>query len=174
MKRAWWLIGGAFLVVLVVAAIQYHRIDDTRKPISERIDQPAGESVADRQDTSSDKSTQGARSDDSTEAVPLDNPIQDARVREIAGPAASLALTPEQREKIRGQIAGPREARVDTSEFKPTLGTTVPQHVWLHRLPAELADIIGGYHGSDYLIVRDQLVIVDPNVRRIVAVVPGV
>ncbi len=178
MKSGWkWLIGGAFAVVLVVAAMEYQRIDGTTKPISERIDQPVGASLAGRPDTSSDNSTSGkstedARPDDvSTKAVRLDNP-SDARA--IIGTAAPLALTAEQREKIRGQVAGPRETRVDTSEFTPTIGTTVPQHVLLHRLPAELADIIGGYHGSDYLIVRDRLVIVDPNVRRIVAVVPGV
>jgi uncharacterized protein DUF1236 len=174
MKRAWWLIGGAFVVGLAVAATQYHRIDDANKPIGERIDQPAGGRLAGRQDTSSDKSTEDARPDNSTKAARLNEPSEDARAREIAGPTAPLALTTEQRDKIRGQVAGPREARVDTSEFKPTLGTIVPPHVLLHHLPAELADIMGGYHGSDYLIVRDQLVIVDPNVRRIVAVVPGV
>jgi uncharacterized protein DUF1236 len=176
MKRARdWLIGGAFVVVLVVAATQYHEINDTKKPIGERIDQQAGVSLPGRQEASSDKSTDGARADDnSVKAARLDKPSEDPRTREITGPAAALAPTPEQREKIRGQVAGPRESRVDTSEFTPTLGNIVPLHVLLHRLPAEIADIMGGYHGSDYLIVRDQLVIVDPNARRIVAVVPGV
>jgi Protein of unknown function (DUF1236) len=168
MRRAWeWLIGGAFVVVLVVMAVKYHWIGDTNKPITERIDQPAGESPF----TSPDKSTDGARPDS---AAGREEPSVDTPARQIAGPAAASALTPEQREKIRGQIAGPRESRVDTSEFTPTIGTTVPAHVLLHRLPTELADIMGGYHGSDYLIVLDKLVIVDPNVRRIVAVVPGV
>jgi hypothetical protein len=171
MKR--WLIGGAFVVVLAVAAIWYQPIDNTNKPIDERIDPPAGENLAGDQNQSSDKASEDVQADNPVKTARLDKPSDEPRVRESAGPAPP-ALTPEQREKIRGQVAGPRLSRVDTSEFTPTLGTVVPAHVLLHRLPAELADVIGGYHGSYYLIVRDQLVIVDPNVRRIVAVVPGV
>jgi hypothetical protein len=34
--------------------------------------------------------------------------------------------------------------------------------------------VIGGYQGDDYLLVGDQLVIVDPSARRVVAIVPGI
>jgi hypothetical protein len=34
--------------------------------------------------------------------------------------------------------------------------------------------VIGGYQGDDYVLVGDQLVIVDPNPRRVVAIVPNV
>jgi hypothetical protein len=37
----------------------------------------------------------------------------------------------------------------------------------------EMADTLGGYHGSQFLIVRDQVVIVD-EARRIVAIIPNV
>jgi Protein of unknown function (DUF1236) len=170
MKRAWWLIGGAFVVVVLVAAIQYQRTD-TPQPIGERIDQPASESLA----APPAKPSEDVQPDTSTTAARLDEPSDEARApaQEITDPAPA-ALTPEQREQIRGRIAGPRETRVDTSEFRPTIGTIVPAHVLLHRLPTELADIMGGYHGSYYLIVIDRLVIVDPKVRRIVAVFPGV
>jgi hypothetical protein len=173
LNRAWtWLIGGLFVAVLVVAVVQYR----TPKPIGERIDQQTDERPTSRPDTSVEKSTEDARPDNASKAARLDIPSEDTQVRETTGVAQPPppGLTSEQRDKIRGLVAGPRESRVDTSEFTPTVGTTVPAHVLLHHLPPELADIMGGYHGSDYLIVLDKLVIVDPNVRRIVAVVPGV
>jgi hypothetical protein len=34
--------------------------------------------------------------------------------------------------------------------------------------------VIEGYQSADYLLVGDQLVIVDPSARRVVAIVPGV
>ena len=178
MNRAWkWLIGGIFVAVLLGAAAQYQTNQyQTNKPIGDRIDQRADESPIGRQDTPSDKSTEDARPDNASKAARLDKPSDDTQVRETTGVARPLPpeLTSEQREKIRGLVAGPREARVDTSEFMPKVGHTVPSYVLLHGLPAQLADIMGAYHGSDYLIVLDQMVIVDPKSRRIIAVVPGV
>jgi hypothetical protein len=37
-----------------------------------------------------------------------------------------------------------------------------------------VADVLHGYNGDKYLLVRDQLVVVDTQARRIVALVPGV
>ena len=44
----------------------------------------------------------------------------------------------------------------------------------MHDLPNEIADALGGYNGDQYLLVRNQLVIVDRASRRIVALIPGV
>jgi hypothetical protein len=172
MKRVWWwLIGGALVVVLMVAVSQYDWTDESKKATGERYEQRSGESMAGKYDTPVDKPTADKPATDKPSA---EMPSEDARAREITGTAGPLTLSAEQREKIRARIAGPREERVDTSEFTLTIGSAVPRHVQLHRLPVELADVLGGYHGSEYLIVRDQLVIVDPQARRIVALVPGV
>ena len=175
MRRAWWFVGGALVVALMLESVLYHRTDDPKKPIGVAIDQPASPSLTGKQDTPVDKPPEAARPDSSTKATRLDPTSEDVRPPpETTGVGMPSGLTVEQREKIRGLVAGPREARVDTSEFMPKVGHTVPSHVLLHRLPAELADIMGAYHGSDYLIVLDQMVIVDPKSRRIVTVVPGV
>jgi hypothetical protein len=44
----------------------------------------------------------------------------------------------------------------------------------LQKLPPQISSIIGGYQGDDFLIVSDQLVIVDPNARRVVAIIPNI
>jgi hypothetical protein len=176
MRRAWWFVGGALVVALLIESVLYHRTDDEpKKPIGGAIDQPASPSLTGKQDTPVDKPPEAARPDSSTKTTRLDPTSEDVRpAPETTGVGMPSGLTAEQRDKIRGLVAGPREARVDTSEFMPKVGHTVPSYVLLHRLPAQLADIMGAYHGSDYLIVLDQMVIVDPKSRRIVAVVPGV
>jgi hypothetical protein len=176
MRRAWWFVGGALVVALMIESVLYHRTDDEpKKPIGGAIDQPASPSLTGKQDTPVDKPPEAARPDSSTKTTRLDPTSEDVRpAPETTGVGMPSGLTAEQRDKIRGLVAGPREARVDTSEFMPKVGHTVPSYVLLHRLPAPLADIMGAYHGSDYLIVLDQMVIVDPKSRRIVAVVPGV
>jgi hypothetical protein len=47
-------------------------------------------------------------------------------------------------------------------------------NISLAKLPRQISAAIGGYQGDDYVLVGDQLVIVDPSGRRIVAVVPNI
>lgn len=89
------------------------------------------------------------------------------------GTAGQLRLSDEQRRRVRAQLAGRGDARVQSADFTISVGASVPRQVQLPDLPMELADTLGGYHGSKYLIVRDQVVIVDES-RRIVAIIPHV
>jgi hypothetical protein len=49
------------------------------------------------------------------------------------------------------------------------VGAAVPQEA-----SAEISSAMGGYQGNDYVLVGDQLVIVDPSARRVVALVPQI
>ena len=93
--------------------------------------------------------------------------------RDMFGPARELRLTEEQRRVIKAQLVARREARVQAADFPVSVGTSVPPQVPVQDLPMEIADTLGGYHGSQYLIIRDQVVIVDES-RRIVAVIANV
>jgi hypothetical protein len=44
----------------------------------------------------------------------------------------------------------------------------------LQKLPPEISSAMGGYQGNDYVLVGEQLVIVDPSARRVVARVPQI
>src|SRR5687767_14983561 len=70
------------------------------------------------------------------------------RAQEVITTAGQLRLTDEQRRRVRAQLTGRGEARVQTADFTISVGASVPRQVQLQDLPMELADTLGGYHGS--------------------------
>jgi hypothetical protein len=93
---------------------------------------------------------------------------------EIQRSATPLKLTDAQREQIRTYFAGKPADRSQSVDFSVAIGAAVPQQVKLQKLPSQISSVIGGYQGDDYLLVGDQLIIVDPSARRVVAIVPGI
>lgn len=93
---------------------------------------------------------------------------------EIEQSATPLKLTDAQREQIRAYFAGKTADRLHNADFSVAIGAAVPQQVELQKLPPQISSVIGGYQGDDYVIVGDQLVIVDPSARRVVAIVPNI
>jgi hypothetical protein len=151
------------LTVLIVAGGLYGATRDWRgvrvQPDQQNVqaDQRAGESRAGKNASATDAA-----------------PAEGARQRQIQGSAQPLQLTAEQREKIRSYVASHQEGRVDNAEITLMVGGGVPQQIQLADLPVELADALRGYTGDKYIVVRDKMAIVDPEVRRIVAVIPDV
>ena len=84
-----------------------------------------------------------------------------------------LSISQEQQQKAREALAKSNPHRVDSVNTTVTVGAAVPRQIELRDLPGEVSDIMGGYKGAQYVLVRDQLVIVDKEARRIVAIVPG-
>jgi hypothetical protein len=160
MKRASiWVI----LAIVFVAGGLYAATRDWRgvrvQPDQQNVqsDQRAGESAAGKNATASDTS-----------------PAEGARERQIKGSSQPLELTNVQREKIRSHVSSHREGRLEQADFTLMVGSAVPQQIPLADLPVELSDALGGYTGNKYVVVRDKMAIIDPEVRRIVAVIPDV
>ena len=86
---------------------------------------------------------------------------------------ASVQLTQEQRTKIRGIIGHSNVARVNDVNFSISVGTVVPRSVHVTVLPEDVVEIVPEYRGFDYIVVGDQLLIIDPNSLAIVAVIPA-
>jgi hypothetical protein len=63
---------------------------------------------------------------------------------------------------------------MQSANFSLAVGAAVPQDVPLQKLPPEISSVMGGYQSNDYVFVGDQLVIVDPSARRVVARVPQI
>jgi hypothetical protein len=76
--------------------------------------------------------------------------------------------------KFAPYFAGKSANRLQSVDFSVAIGAAVPRKVELQKLPAQISSVIGGYQGDDYLIVGDQLVIVDRSARRVVAIVPNI
>ena len=61
-------------------------------------------------------------------------------------------------------------APVNNVNFSISVGTRVPRDVAFHPLPAEVVTIYPEWRGYDFILVRDQIVVIDPQTYEIVAV----
>ena len=88
------------------------------------------------------------------------------------GGSANITLSSDQRTKIRSlvikQSNAPRVAHVD---FKVTVGTVVPRSVHIVPVPSSIVEIEPTWRGFMYFLVGDEVVIVEPDTLRIVAVI---
>jgi Protein of unknown function (DUF1236) len=94
-----------------------------------------------------------------------------AQIEQTAGP---LKLTDQQRQQISDYFAKQKGDRTGSVNFTLAIGSAVPQNVELRELPAQVSSMLGGYNADQYIIVGNQLVIVDPQARRVVAIVPDI
>jgi hypothetical protein len=85
---------------------------------------------------------------------------------------ASVALSQDQRSKIGATINKHPSARVTTDvKFNISVGATVPRSVHVVVVPEDVVEIVPQYEGYDYIVVGEQVLIVDPNTMEIVAVI---
>jgi len=97
------------------------------------------------------------------------------RVRDIKQSSEALRLNDEQHQKIKDVIAHQSDApKIAQAPFEMMIGTAVPQQVELKDIPPEIAQVMNGYWGDQYVLVQSELVIVDQHSRRVVAIVPAV
>jgi hypothetical protein len=87
---------------------------------------------------------------------------------------ASVQLSQDQRTKIKDVIVRDRNvARVNSANFSVSVGARVPRDVHVSVLPPEVVTIVPEYRGFEYVLVGDQLLIIDPNTLEIVAILPA-
>lgn len=89
------------------------------------------------------------------------------------GPGGKSAqLSVEQRTKIKGIIGRGRGhvARMDHPDFSVRVGTVVPRSVHVTVLPSDIVEVVPQYRGYDYVLVGDEILIVDPHSLEIVAI----
>src|SRR4029077_15972653 len=87
--------------------------------------------------------------------------------------AAPAALSPEHHAKIWQAVRGEKAAPFTGARFSMTVGAAVPQAVHLNRLPVSVIEYAPQYRGYEYVLVGDEILIVDPRTHRIVAVIPA-
>jgi uncharacterized protein DUF1236 len=92
----------------------------------------------------------------------------------LQGNASHVTLSDQQRTRIKQTVIGASGApRVSSVDFDLAVGTVIPRgHIHVVPVPRMLVDIEPAWRGFLYFIYQDELVIVDPNDMRIVAVVP--
>jgi hypothetical protein len=85
------------------------------------------------------------------------------------GAAGSAKLSTEQRTKITTVI---RQQRVQPTSLNVSVrvGTRIPDSVRFHPLPVQVIDVYPEWRGYNYLLVGDQIVVIDPATHEIVAI----
>ena len=85
---------------------------------------------------------------------------------------AGAKLSTEQRTKITTVIRDQRVAPVTNVNFSISVGTRVPRGgVSFHPLPAEVVTVYPEWRGYEFILVRDQIIVIDPRTLEIVAVI---
>ena len=87
--------------------------------------------------------------------------------------AAPAALSAEHHARIWEAVRGEKTEPFMGARFSMTVGGAVPQAVHLNRLPAGVIEFAPQYRGYEYVLVGDDILIVDPRTHRIVAVIPA-
>jgi hypothetical protein len=88
----------------------------------------------------------------------------------VGAAGAGAKLSTEQRTKITTVIRNEHVAPVTNVNFNISVGTRIPRDVSYHALPAEVVTIYPEWRGYNYVLVRDQIIVIDPQTFEIVAV----
>jgi hypothetical protein len=97
-------------------------------------------------------------------------PSQSSKEERAPAPAA---LSTEQHVKIRDTLRGEKVEHLNSVQFSTTVGEAVPRTVHLFRFPASVIAYAPQYRDFEYLLVGDDVLVVDPRTMRIVAVIPA-
>jgi hypothetical protein len=88
-----------------------------------------------------------------------------------AGSFAAAPMSTEQNAKFRETLKGEKVERLTGVPFSISIGEEVPRSVHFYRLPARIVEYAPQYRDFDYILVGDDILIVNPSTHRIVAVI---
>jgi hypothetical protein len=126
---------------------------------------------AQRHDERMNDNKNAQRSDEKMNNGKMNNEAEGKTGRQTVGQAgAGAKLSTEQRTRITSVIREQHVAPVSHVNFSIAVGTRVPRDVTFHTLPTEVVSIYPEWRGYEYILVGDQLVVIDPRSMEIVAV----
>src|SRR5882724_7403215 len=94
----------------------------------------------------------------------------ETRSQTIGQAGAAAKLSTEQRTRITTVIRDQHVAPLNNVNFSIAIGARIPREVTFHRLPAEIVSIYPEWRGYEYILVRDQILVVDPRTFEVVAI----
>jgi hypothetical protein len=81
-------------------------------------------------------------------------------------------ISPDQRTRLHDIVPTGNLRRAAHANFAVRVGTRVPRSVRIYGIPESIVEIVPEYRGFDYIIVGDDLLIIDPRTLQIVYVLP--
>jgi hypothetical protein len=106
-----------------------------------------------------------------TAQAPVKEKTAPSVARDETKSGAPATLSAEQHAKIWSTLRGEKAERLTNVEFPTTVGGVIPGTVHLYRLPVSIVEYAPQYRGFEYILVGDEILIVDPRTLRIVAVI---
>jgi DNA mismatch repair ATPase MutL len=100
------------------------------------------------------------------------NPQTNTAQSSGTGVNASVNINDQQRTRISASLARVDARPLTNVNFSVSVGTAIPRDVRLAPLPADVVEIVPQYRGYDFVLVKDEIVIVDPATYKIVTVLP--
>jgi hypothetical protein len=88
-----------------------------------------------------------------------------------AAGARTVNLTTEQRTTIKTVIKEQKVEPVTNVNFSISVGTRIPRDVRHHPLPSRIVEIYPAWRGYEYILVRNEILVIDPRTLEIVAVI---
>jgi hypothetical protein len=88
-----------------------------------------------------------------------------------SGSGALASLSSEQRSEVTQAFTSKSVNTVSNVNFDVSVGATVTNDVHLAPVPDEVVRILPQYRGYRYVVVRDEIVIVEPRTKRVVEVI---
>jgi hypothetical protein len=156
---------------------QRHEARDGRRDFDRR-DRSSRERAADRERTGTgpsrdDRATESRRANDSLRSERDRRDRADRRQDTTRG---SVTLSNDQRTRVSARFA----ARIDRlnvpslsrSRLSVSIGAIVPGSIRLYDVPVDIIDIYPGFRGHKFVVVDDEIVIIEPRNRRIVTMIP--
>lgn len=167
------MIAGAFVLAAVLFVVLSVWPSVTKNPIGPG---KGGANPATAPDTTQGEAAPAQRSGESEvgKAGPAHEGSTVGLPGKIEGSAKPLAINDSQRKELRKTFQGRNNPAMQKVPFEMMVGTAVPNQVKLAELPAHASQILNGYSGDQYLLVQDELVIVDAKSHRVAAIIPGI
>jgi hypothetical protein len=146
-------------------AMKNERAEDNQKPNTMRSEtsEPKG-----GKEGGKDMKAEGREDRGTTSTEP--KRAEEGKSQTTGQAGAGAKLSSEQRTRITTVIREQHVAPVTNVNFSISVGTRVPRDVSFHPLPTEIVTIYPEWRGYEFILVNDQIVVVDPRTYEIVAV----
>lgn len=117
--------------------------------------------------------TDSKRSQPESAQLPGKTGTSGAAVQGESKAVASKPLSPEQHAKIRDSLRGEKSNHLARGNFSISVGADIPRTTHLNTFPPQFVVSFPEYRDYEYIVVGDEILIVDPRTRQIIAVIPA-
>jgi hypothetical protein len=133
---------------------------------------PSNPNTTAQQPPQSNTAQQPSQSTTAQQPPQSTNPPSNTAQSPSTNTTASININDQQRTRVTESISRLNVQPLTSVNFSLSVGTAVPRDIRLQPLPADVVQVVPQYRGYNFLVVRNEIVIVDPSSYQIVTVLP--